>query len=86
MGNTNTLQTYTRDDVKKHNSKDDCWIILDDHVYDITEFIPKHSGGGLYLILLAGKDITKDFNQLGHSSSHKRALKKYIIGVVDKIN
>ena len=32
----------------EHNTRDDCWIILDDRVYDITRFIDAHPGGVLW--------------------------------------
>ena len=28
------------EDVAKHNSKDDCWVIVHGKAYDVTEFMP----------------------------------------------
>ena len=36
---------YTRDQIAKHNTKSDCWVSIDDKVYDLTEFISLHPGG-----------------------------------------
>jgi cytochrome b involved in lipid metabolism len=92
MGNTllkdlssNTLlkdssSNYTNADVAVHNTSSDCWIILDGYVYDVTAFIEHHPGGDLVFIKKAGQDVSKDFAAVGHSSSHKRALKQYMIG------
>jgi len=33
------------EEIKKHSSADDCWIVVDDVVWDITEFAPSHPGG-----------------------------------------
>jgi len=33
------------EEIKKHASEQDCWIVVDDVVWDITEFIPSHPGG-----------------------------------------
>ena len=30
---------YTVDEVRPHNNKDDCWIIIHDKVYDVTAFL-----------------------------------------------
>jgi cytochrome b involved in lipid metabolism len=33
------------EEIKKHATEQDCWIVVDDVVWDITEFIPSHPGG-----------------------------------------
>ena len=33
------------DEVKKHTSADDCWIVIKGNVYNVTEFLPDHPGG-----------------------------------------
>ena len=30
---------FTLDDVRAHNKKTDCWIIINDKVYDVTNFL-----------------------------------------------
>jgi L-lactate dehydrogenase (cytochrome) len=37
--------TVSVDEIKKHSSADDCWIVVDDVIWDITEFAPTHPGG-----------------------------------------
>ena len=34
------------EEIKTHNSPDDCWIVVDGKVWDITDFAPEHPGGG----------------------------------------
>lgn len=34
------------EEISKHNNVDDCWIVVDGKVWDITEFAPEHPGGG----------------------------------------
>lgn len=33
------------DEIKKHSQESDCWIVVNDVVWDITDFIPTHPGG-----------------------------------------
>lgn len=35
----NSLKQYTLDEVRLHDSWGDCWIIIYDRVYDITQFL-----------------------------------------------
>lgn len=32
-------------EISKHNILEDLWIVVDDTVYDMTEFAPEHPGG-----------------------------------------
>lgn len=52
---------YTKDDVAKHSTKDDCWTIIDNKVYDITSYIPRHPGGN-NILSACGTDGTAFFN------------------------
>ena len=55
---------YTVADVAKHNKKDDCWVIVDGQVLDVTSFLPDHPGGEKAILLYAGRDATEEFNML----------------------
>ena len=48
-------KTYTIDQVSKHNSPNDGWIIFEGGVYDIISFLPLHPGGKILLDFL-GRD------------------------------
>jgi len=54
-------KTFTREEVAKHNTPDDAWIIVDGDVYDITKFAAVHPGGKSTLLEIAGQDATEDF-------------------------
>lgn len=58
-GKTSALISF--DEVQKHNSASDCWVVIDGKVYDVTEFISMHPGGASIIIRNAGKDVTKLF-------------------------
>ncbi|KAG1374757.1 hypothetical protein G6F61_009054 [Rhizopus arrhizus] len=55
------LKVFTRDEVAKHNTENDCWIIIDGAVYNVTTFAQLHPGGTQILLELGGKDVTDDF-------------------------
>ena len=38
-------QSVSVAEVVKHARKDDCWIVVNGKVYDLTNFAPSHPGG-----------------------------------------
>lgn len=77
--------------VSKHASKDDCWMIVGNKVYDVTGSISKHPGGAALIIKYCGKDGTQAFatKDIGpgedHSSRAYDMLKEYYIGDVGQV-
>ena len=59
---------YSLADVAKHNTKSDCWVVVDGQVLDVTSFLSEHPGGELAILTFAGKDATEEFNMLLSSS------------------
>eukprot|EP01114_Cavostelium_apophysatum_P014400 TRINITY_DN372_c0_g1_i5.p1 TRINITY_DN372_c0_g1~~TRINITY_DN372_c0_g1_i5.p1 ORF type:complete len:510 (-),score=144.37 TRINITY_DN372_c0_g1_i5:175-1704(-) len=76
-----SLKTFTREEVAKHNTKGDLWIIIDDEVYDMTKFITVHPGGEQALIDYAGQDATDAFYGL----HRQEVLVKYLRFKIGKI-
>jgi len=75
----NEVQTFTMEQVGKHKVKDDCWIVIDNKVYDATKFIPFHPGGETAILINAGTDCSEEFNMI-HSEKARKMLTKYYIG------
>lgn len=71
-------------DICQHNTKQDCWIVINDSVYNVTDYLDQHPGGSTIIINCSGRDATKEFNQVGHSRNANAILAKYAIGQVDK--
>uniref|UniRef100_A0A182XFZ0 Cytochrome b5 heme-binding domain-containing protein n=1 Tax=Anopheles quadriannulatus TaxID=34691 RepID=A0A182XFZ0_ANOQN len=67
-------------EVAYHDCYDDCWIVLYDRVYDITNFLRLHPGGHDVLVENAGRDATIAFLNAGHSTMAIKSLKLYEIG------
>jgi hypothetical protein len=53
---------YTLSDVKRHNKKSDCWVVLNGKVYDMTAFLNKHPGGPEPILSWAGRDASRTWN------------------------
>ena len=70
------------DTVAWHDSSDDCWIVLYDRVYDITQFLRDHPGGEEILLEYAGRDATLAFRGIGHDASMLSALQSKFVGVL----
>ena len=78
------IQMFTLGEVKKHNKKHDAWTIIENKVYNITSWIPKHPGGEIIMRAL-GKDATQLFIDNSHPAYVKKTiLPQYYIGTLKK--
>ena len=50
------------DEISQHNTKDDCWVVVDGVVYDMTDFLDEHPGGKRLPVKHSGKDVTEIWN------------------------
>lgn len=53
-------KTYSLEEVKKHTTDKDCWLVIHGKVYDVTEFLEEHPGGFDIMLTSTGRF-------LGHS-------------------
>ena len=74
----NKLPVFRLTEVRKHNSRNDCWIIVKNKVYDVTNFINKHPVGYQAILNYAGTDCTMHLSF--HSNKARKILSKYLIG------
>jgi len=42
---SNMAQKVTVANITKHATAEDCWILINGKVYDLTKFAPNHPGG-----------------------------------------
>lgn len=80
---TKRVKGFTLDAVAKHNKNDDCWIVIDGSVYDVTGFLDAHPGGVKAIMLVAGTDASDAFNAI-HSDKARKWLEKFKVGEVDR--
>ncbi len=71
---------FTRADVALHSTRDDAWIIIDDKVYDITNYIELHPGGEDAIIAHIGGDGSKGFHGDQHPPTVWDAVVSFYIG------
>ncbi|XP_009151679.1 cytochrome B5 [Brassica rapa] len=76
-------KVFTLEEVSQHTSNQDCWIVIDGKVYDVTKFLDDHPGGDEVILTSTGKDATDDFEDVGHSSTAKAMLDEYYVGDID---
>jgi cytochrome b involved in lipid metabolism len=82
----NQSVTLTVDEVKKHNQLNDCWLIINDAVYDVTNYAQFHPGGDQRIYRFCGQDATTAFQTQGGKGSHSQKavdqLKQLYLGKI----
>lgn len=78
---SNTSTQFTVEEVSTHNTKDDCYLIIRDNVYDVSSFIDSHPGGVKKISEQCGKEVSGIFAQI-HSNRAWDLLVDYKIGTI----
>lgn len=71
---------WTPEEVAKHNTEQDCWVIVNGQVLDVTSFLKDHPGGKKAILLYAGKDATSEFNMLHKADVVDKYAPNTVIG------
>ena len=53
------MSNITVEELAKHITEEDCWILIGETVYDVTKFQNDHPGGKETIFSFAGKDATE---------------------------
>ncbi|MBI3671812.1 hypothetical protein HY249_03390 [Candidatus Azambacteria bacterium] len=72
---------FSIDEIQKHNKKTDCWLVIKDNVYDVSEYVPMHPGGVSAISSNCGRESTSIFASI-HSNIAWDLLSGYKIGYV----
>lgn len=71
-------------EVECHNTPDDCWVVLNGKVFDLSAFQKEHPGGSTIITENAGKDVSNLFNSVHPKDIAQRLLPpKACIGTLD---
>lgn len=74
---------YRMADVAQHNTQQDCWVAVDDSVYDVTSWISRHPGGPDKILPLCGTNATSAFHgQHGDQEKPNTQLASFRIGAL----
>jgi cytochrome b involved in lipid metabolism len=72
-------------EVAKHNTISDCWMIINNKVYDVSNYASAHPGGVQSVANYCGKEATEAFNTKGggrspHSNRANQMLTQFFVG------
>ncbi|MEI6288147.1 MAG: cytochrome b5 domain-containing protein [bacterium] len=76
--------TLNSAEISKHNSRTDCWMIINNKVYNVTSYLSAHPGGADTMTPYCGQEATQayDTKDIGrpHSNNASAMLNDYYIG------
>lgn len=75
---------YSLEDVAKHNTDKDCWVVVNGQVLDVTDFLSEHPGGKKAIMIYAGRDATEEFNMMHKPDVVEKYAPSSIIGTLKK--
>ncbi|CAG8956463.1 hypothetical protein HYFRA_00003848 [Hymenoscyphus fraxineus] len=85
MSPSRTLPTFLQAELASHNTEKSCWVTIGTRVFDVTDFVDSHPGGGDLVLEYGGKDVTeilKDEGSHTHSEAAYEVLEDGFIGFV----
>lgn len=76
-------------EITKHNKAKDCWLLINNKIYDVTNYINQHPGGANEILNSCGQDATLAFQTKGgrgndHSQAAYTMLAPYYIGSLNQ--
>lgn len=71
----------TSQEILKHSKTDDCWVIIEQKVYDVSTFLSRHPGGAGFILPYCGADATAPFLSKGGRGFHSQTAYK-ILGIL----
>ena len=79
--NGKRYRMFTAEEVRRHSTPDDCWLIAHGRVYDVTTFLQRHPAGDRSIMRHAGTDSTIDFDF--HPVHAQKMWAPYLLGYVE---
>lgn len=77
-------ERYDRSQIAQHSDSNSCWVVIENNVYDVTEYIEEHPGGARAILGVCGADATGSFNSMPTAviPAARAMLAKYLIGTL----
>lgn len=81
---TDKTRAIPRSEVALHSSMQNCWVIYNAYVYDVTRFVHEHPGGRKIIFVNAGSNGSADYNGIGHhlNPQIEAMLAQYRVGML----
>jgi len=76
---TTNASALTKEDVARHATNNDCYLIINNKVYNVSSYIGQHPGGSRTITSRCGQEVTGIFASI-HSNFAWDLLKKYYLG------
>lgn len=83
MANVVPDKAIAKDEVAKHNTEADCWLIIHGAVCDVTNWMKDHPGGGAPLLKKAGADATMVFKMSHPEYVLKEKIAEWAVGYLE---
>lgn len=79
------MRTISMQEVEQHSTPDDCWVVINGNVYDLSRFHREHPGGSKIITKNAGKDVSSLFNAVHPDDIIQQFLSpEDCIGLIDE--
>ncbi|MEW6611012.1 MAG: cytochrome b5-like heme/steroid binding domain-containing protein [Patescibacteria group bacterium] len=66
----------SEDEITKHDTPQDCWMVIEENVYAVTAYKNLHPGGAQAITSYCGTDATQAFLIKGGKGSHSATAKQ----------
>lgn len=80
------VEQFNVNEIAKHNNVDDCWLLIEGRVYDVTSYIIDHPAPPRTIIDYCGGEATKAYDtketDKPHSEYAHELLEEYFVGEV----
>lgn len=79
-------KSYTLAEVQQHDTEQDCWMVIEGKVYDITAYVDRHPAPPSVLLPWCGTEATEGMRTKGYGNDHSPAawelLEQFRIGTL----
>lgn len=73
---------FTMEEVAKHNTKEDLWVVVKGVVMDLSNWLDEHPGGPQAIMNFMGRDATEEFEMLHDDEVIPKYAPEQVIGRV----